>query len=229
MSNQNTISVLYFNNMSDEFRHYSFTDKTIQKFHTLLKTVFSKLVAQRENPAKELSESRLTPFEKTKSIGFMRVNCSGEICAQALYHGQMVTAKNPIIHTLLATAAKEETNHLAWCQERLNELGGHASYLNIFWYVNSFLIGVLTGLSGDALSLGFVKETEKQVEAHLANHLRKIPTTDLKSRKIIESMQQDEIQHRKKASSSGAKELPCLIKKLMIFHAKIMTTFSYWI
>ena len=215
--------------MNNKFRHYSLIDETIQKFHTLLAVVFSKSVAQRENPAKGFNEPTLTPFEKKQSVGFMRVNYSGEICAQALYHGQMIATKNPIVHTLLATTVKEEADHLVWCQERLDELGGHASYLNIFWCTNSFLIGLLTGLSGDSLSLGFVKETEKQVEAHLANHLRKIPMIDLKSRKIVESMRQDEIQHGQKASSNGAKELPYLIKKLMTFHAKIITTLSYWI
>ncbi|MFK3617324.1 2-polyprenyl-3-methyl-6-methoxy-1,4-benzoquinone monooxygenase [Coxiella burnetii] len=215
--------------MSNNSRHYSAIDEAILQGQAMLETLFGKPVAQRENPAKGLSQPALTSAEKKQSIGFMRVNHSGEVCAQALYHGQMATAKNPAVRALFTTAAKEETDHLAWCQERLDELGGHTSYLNAFWYTNSFLIGLLAGLSGDPLSLGFVEETEKQVEIHLADHLRKIPSSDLKSRKIVDYMQQDEIQHGLNARSSGAKELPYLVKKLMAFHAKVMTTLAYWI
>lgn len=213
--------------MNTNPRRYSLIDKTIWQCHSLLETLFIKPVEQQKNPATGFNEHELTSTEKKKSIGFMRVNHSGEVCAQALYHGQMVTVRNHDIRTLLADTAEEERNHLVWCQKRLNELGGHVSYLNFFWYINSFLIGLLAGLSGDSLSLGFMEETEKQVVAHLASHFYKLPSMDLKSRKIIEQMQRDEIQHRKKANVSGAQELPYPVKKLMSLQAKVMTTLAY--
>lgn len=217
--------------MSNNLRHYSVIDEAISQHHAFLETLFNRpMMAKRENPAIGLDEQPpLTPAEKKQSVGFMRVNHSGEVCAQALYLGQMVLSKKPTVRVILATAAEEETDHLVWCQERVNELGGHVSYLNIFWYTNAFLIGFLAGCAGDRLSLGFVEETEKQVAAHLAGHLHKLPLTDTKSRKILEQMKKDEIEHGKKAKSGGAKELPYPVKKLMALHAKVMTTFSYWI
>lgn len=216
--------------MSNKLPNYSVIDEAILQCHIFLEIFFNKPIAKRKNPAKELNEQlSLTSAEKKKSVGFMRVNHSGEVCAQALYRGQMVLSKKPTVRTMLATVVEEETDHLVWCRERVNELGGHISYLNIFWYANAFLIGLLTGFAGDSLSLGFMEETEKQVEAHLAGHLHKLPLTDKKSRKILEQMQKDEIKHRQKAKSAGAKELPYPVKKLMAFHAKVMTTLTYWI
>lgn len=215
--------------MNTNPRRYSLIDKTIWQCHSLLETLFGKIVVQQENPSAGFNEYELTSAEKKKSIGFMRVNHSGEVCAQALYHGQMTTVNNHNIYTLLASTAEEERNHLAWCQKRLNELGGHVSYLNFFWYMNSFLIGLLAGLLGDSLNLGFMEETEKQVVAHLASHFHKLPSTDLKSRKIVEQMQQDEIQHKQNATTNGAQALPYPIKKLMLLQAKVMTTLAYWL
>ena len=216
--------------MGNNLRNYSVIDEAISQYHIFLEILFNKPMTKRENPAKGLDEqSCLTPVEKKQSVGFMRINHSGEVCAQALYRGQMVLSKTPTVRAILATAAEEESDHLAWCQERVNELGGHVSHLNIFWYTNAFLIGFLTGLAGDRLSLGFVEETEKQVEAHLADHLHKLPLIDTKSRKILEQMQKDEIKHGQKARSAGAKELPYPVKKLMGLHAKIMTALTYWI
>ncbi|WP_211923788.1 2-polyprenyl-3-methyl-6-methoxy-1,4-benzoquinone monooxygenase [Coxiella endosymbiont of Amblyomma nuttalli] len=216
--------------MNNSLRYHSVIDKTILQWHALLEILFNKPITKRENPAKRLDKQiPLTHLEKKKSVGFMRVNHSGEVCAQALYRGHMVLSKNPTIRAMLAQAVEEEIDHLAWCQERVNELGGHVSYLNVFWYINAFFIGFLTGFAGDHLSLGFVEETERQVEIHLANHLRKLPLTDIKSRKILKQIQKDEIKHGEKAKSAGAKSLPHPVKKLMAFHAKVMSTLAYWI
>ena len=216
--------------MSNILPHYSVIDKTISQCHTFLEICFSKPMANRKNPAKELdNQPTLTPAEKEQSVGFMRVNHSGEVCAQALYRGQVILSEKPAVRAILETASEQETDHLVWCQERVNELGGHVSYLNIFWYASAFLVGLLMGVAGDRLSLGFVEETEKQVEAHLTSHLYKLPLNDVKSRKILEQMQKDEIEHGQKAKSAGAKELPYPVKKLMALHAKVMTTLAYWI
>lgn len=217
--------------MNDRLLHYSVIDRAISRCHVFLETFFSKPTAKRENPAKGLDTHSppLTPAEKKQSMSFMRVNHSGEVCAQALYRGQMVLSKKLTVRAMLEMAAEEETDHLVWCQERINELGGRVSYLNIFWYVNAFLIGLMMGFAGDSLNLGFVEETEKQVAAHLTSHLHKLPLTDIKSRKILEQMQKDEVGHRQKAKSAGAEELPYPVKKLMTIHAKVMTTLTYWI
>ncbi len=215
--------------MKSNCRDYSFWDQIILHGQAALGTVASQRSPRRENPAKKDAEPTLTPAEKQHSIGLMRVNHTGEVCAQALYRGQMLTAQASAVRAVLTIAAEEETDHLSWCEERLHELGGHTSYLNLFWYVNSFLIGALAGLSGDATSLGFVEETEKQVEAHLASHLNRLPAHDTKSRKIVEHMQHDEIRHGEKAKQTGAAELPSVVKKLMTSHAKVMTTLGYWI
>ena len=216
--------------MSDRLPHYSVVDKAISQCHVFLEICFGKPMAKRKNPAKDLDKQlTLTPDEKKQSVGFMRVNHSGEVCAQALYRGQMILSEKPAVRAILETAAEQEIDHLVWCQERVHELGGHISYLNIFWYASAFLIGLLTGLAGDSLSLSFVEETEKQVEAHLAGHLHKLPLTDIKSQKILEQMLKDEIEHGQKAQSAGTKKLPYPVKKLMALHAKVMTTLAYWI
>jgi ubiquinone biosynthesis monooxygenase Coq7 len=210
-------------------RQYSYLDQIILQIQAGLETIVGTPQPQRANPAANLSEPVLTPAEKKQSIGYMRVNHSGEVCAQALYRGQKMAAHSPSVNDMLATAAQEETDHLAWCQQRLNELGGHRSYLNAIWYSKAFFIGVLAGFMGDAWSLGFVNETEKQVEAHLAGHLQLLPTADNKSRCIVSQMQTDEIHHGNVAKNLGANELPDVVKKLMFLHAKVMTTLSYWL
>lgn len=215
---------------NNNFRRYSFLDKIILQCHNFLETVFNQSKAKRQSPAEKFNEAPvLIPSKKRSSIGFMRVNHSGEVCAQALYRGQMVLSKNSEIRSILATIAKEETDHLAWCRDRVEELGGHVSYLNVFLYVNAFLIGLLAGAAGDRWSLGFIEETEKQVEAHLENHLHKLPTADIKSRKIVEQMQKDEVLHGQKAKLAGSEELPYNIKNLMNLHANVMKTLVYWI
>ncbi|WP_304985622.1 2-polyprenyl-3-methyl-6-methoxy-1,4-benzoquinone monooxygenase [Coxiella-like endosymbiont] len=215
--------------MRNNLRHYSVLDEVILQCHNFVETVFNQSRASRQNPAKEFPEPVLTHSEKQNSIRCMRVNHSGEVCAQALYRGQMILSQNSAVQSLLATAAEEETDHLAWCRDRIEELGAYTSYLNIFWYINAFLIGLLVGAAGDRWSLGFVEETEKQVETHLENHLHKLSSVDVKSWKIVEQMQKDEVSHGQKAKSAGAKELPYTIKKLMSLHAKVMTTLAYWI
>lgn len=215
---------------NNNLRHYSFLDEIILQCHNFVETVFNQSRAKRQSPAEKFTkEPILIPSKKRSSIGFMRVNHSGEVCAQALYRGQMVLSKNSEIRSILATVAKEETDHLVWCRDRIKELGGHVSYLNIFWYTNAFLIGLLAGAAGDRLSLGFIEETEKQVEAHLEYHLHKLPTADIKSRKIVEQMQKDEVSHGKKAKLAGSEELPYNIKNLMNLHANVMKILAYWI
>jgi ubiquinone biosynthesis monooxygenase Coq7 len=210
-------------------RHYSFADQIILQLQAGLETIIGKPNCHRVNPAENHHEPLLTRAEKKQSAGLMRVNHSGEVCAQALYRGQQMMAHTTTIHEMLATAAHEETDHLVWCQQRLEQLGSHRSYLNAFWYSNAFLIGMLAGYMGDAWSLGFVDETEKQVEAHLAGHLQRLPAADDKSRCIVDQMKSDEMRHGSNARNSGAKELPATIKKIMLLHAKVMTTLAYWI
>ena len=215
--------------MNNNFRYYSVLDEVLLQCHNFLETVFNQSRAKRSSPAEELTEPALTPSEKWNSIRCMRVNHSGEVCAQALYHGQMILSQSATLQSVLATAAEEETDHLAWCKDRIEELGGHVSYLNFFWYINAFLVGLLAGMAHDQLGLGFIEETEKQVEAHLENHLHKLPSSDIKSRRIVEQMQKDEVSHGQKARLAGARELPYSIKKLMGLHAKVMTILAYWI
>ncbi len=210
-------------------RHYTLLDKMICQLDDFLTVIFTDLNPGRENPAKNLAEPTLTPSEKKQSEGMMRINHVGEICAQALYQGQAVVAKSSTTRESLKNASIEEVDHLAWTHERLKELGGHRSYLNVFWYTNAFMIGILAGLVSDKWSLGFVEETEHQVSAHLSDHLGKLPSADTKSRAIVEQMKTDEEAHAAMARKLGAEELPDPIKTLMKIHAKIMTTLAYWI
>lgn len=210
-------------------RHYTLADKIINQADDFLRTLFTDLHSCRENPAKNMREPILTPAEKKQSEAMMRINHVGEICAQALYQGQALVAKSPSTRESLEKASQEEKDHLAWTHERLKELGGHRSYLNVFWYMNAFMIGVLAGVASDQWSLGFVEETERQVSAHLSAHLGKLPAADSKSRVIIEHMKRDEEAHAAMANQLGAEKLPGPIKMLMKGHAKIMTTLAYWI
>jgi len=157
----------------------------------------------------------------------MRVNHAGEICAQALYFGQMAMARSPEVYQTLEAAAEEETDHLAWTAQRLQELQSHRSYLNAFWYLQAYLIGLAAGLAGDRWSLGFIEETEQQVTHHLEGHLCRLPLADTKSRKIIAQMRIDEQRHGKTAAQAGARPLPKPIKLLMAAQAKVMTTLAF--
>jgi ubiquinone biosynthesis monooxygenase Coq7 len=169
------------------------------------------------------------PVLRRHAAGLMRVNHAGEIAAQGLYHGQALTARAPETRAALRKAAAEEGDHLAWCRDRLDELGSRPSLLNPFWYAGSVAIGALAGLVGDRASLGFMAETERQVVGHLADHLERLPADDARSRAIVEQMQADEISHGRAALDAGGAPLPEPVPKLMRLAARFMTGTAYWI
>jgi len=182
---------------------------------------------KRECPGKSFHDDDLMEIEKNHSASLMRVNHSGEVCAQALYRGQALTAKLNNTRDKMESAAEEELDHLAWCNERLNDLNAKPSFLNPLWYGLSFSLGAVAGLAGDKWSLGFVKETEDQVVKHLSGHLENVSTKDKKTMAIINKMRADEEKHSKQALESGAAELPKTAKKSMSMIAKLMTISSY--
>jgi ubiquinone biosynthesis monooxygenase Coq7 len=199
-------------------------------FDTALRSLSQTVVtASRENPAKQSELSVLTEKERKHAAGLMRVNHVGEVCAQALYEGQALTARSSDLVAALERAKIEEGDHLAWCAERLKQLNSHTSYLNPLWYTASFAMGAVAGLAGDRWSLGFVVETERQVEAHLAEHMKTLPKNDIESRAIVAQMKIDEAQHADMATDMGAAELPDWVKTIMRFKAKIMTNSAYWV
>ncbi|MDR3323292.1 MAG: 2-polyprenyl-3-methyl-6-methoxy-1,4-benzoquinone monooxygenase [Zoogloeaceae bacterium] len=204
-------------------------DKLIIAFDNGLRTVFAPAQSVRPTPGKEEPEADLTPEARHHAAALMRVNHVGEICAQALYQGQAITSGNPEIHAALQQAAHEETEHLAWTEQRLRELSSRKSLLNPLWYAGALGIGLLAGRSGDKWNLGFLAETERQVEAHLARHLEKLPAADTRSRKIIEQMKTDEIRHAETALDLGGAPLPAPVKTLMRFSSRIMTRIAYYI
>ena len=169
------------------------------------------------------------PVQRRRAAALMRVNHSGEIAAQALYQGQALTANNDTTREALAQAGREETDHLAWCSRRITELGGHTSILNPLWYAGSFAIGAAAGLAGDALNLGFVAETERQVVEHLDRHLQVLPQQDARTRAIIKQMSSDEERHGHSAMSAGGAVLPAFTRALMKLTAKVMTRTAYWV
>lgn len=171
----------------------------------------------------------LSPYEKTRAAALMRVNHAGEISAQALYHGQALIARSESTRNLLLKAAREESDHLAWCEERLAELDSRPSLLNPLWYGGSLAIGALAALAGDRASLGFVVETERQVEGHLDEHLWRLPPNDLRSRAILQAMRSEEAAHGAAARTAGGTELPAPVRWLMRATARIMTSAAYWV
>ncbi len=185
--------------------------------------------AERANPADKAADAALDSYARELSTRLMRINHAGEVSAQALYRGQAAAARKPYVGDKMRQAAVEENDHLEWTEARLRDLDGRTSYLNPVWYAGSFVIGALAGLAGDRWSLGFVAETEKQVVAHLDEHLRRLPQEDLKSRAIFEQMREDEGHHATVALKAGAAPLPGPIKRLMHFTSRIMTRTSYWI
>lgn len=191
-------------------------------FHTPVKSA-------RESPAQNLKNPNLTSEEKKQAAGFMRVNHVGEVCAQALYQGQALTARSEKVKAAMQHSAQEEIDHLVWCHQRLQELGSHVSYLNPLWYLGALSIGIIAGIAGDQWSLGFVAETERQVVKHLNGHLVNLPVADGKSRRILNQMIEDEEQHATVALEIGAVELPLLIRNAMSMASKIMTNTAYWI
>ncbi len=185
--------------------------------------------AQASRPTPGSSGTPPAEAERRHVAGLMRVNHAGEIAAQGLYHGQALTARNPATRALLEQAAREESDHLAWCEQRLKELNDRPSLLDPLWYAGSFAIGALAGLAGDRHSLGFVAETERQVERHLDGHLDALPADDARSRAIIEQMRADERAHGELAQAAGGATLPRPVQSLMRTTARIMTTTARWI
>ncbi len=193
-----------------------------------LRTVFGEPAGSgRPDPARDFADGELTATGKARSLNLMRVNHAGEVCAQALYQGQALTARREETRQHMDQAAAEENDHLSWCRHRIHELGGHTSLLNPVWYTGSLAIGAVTGLLGDKWSLGFLAETEQQVVKHLEGHLQRLPEGDEKSRAILEQMKLDEAQHRTTALDAGGTQLPDSVKKLMSLASRIMTTTAY--
>ncbi len=212
-------------------RLISITDRILCELDSALRTFIppKTRTAARISPARDLAEPSLSKVEKRHSAGLMRVNHAGEVCAQALYQGQALTADLAHIKQQMLEAAEEENDHLAWCEERLRELHSKPSILNPFWYGSSLLLGIVAGLAGDKVSLGFVAETEKQVINHLQHHLAQLPAHDKKTKLILEQMQEDEEHHALNALEAGGIELPFLVRYLMASVAKLMTKSSYYL
>lgn len=204
-------------------------DKLIIGFDGALRTLLTSAQTLRSVPGSDLPEAELTDIEKRLSCALMRVNHVGEVCAQALYQGQGLTARNETVQQTLMQAAREETEHLAWTERRIAELGGRKSLLNPLWYGGSFAIGVVAGMLGDKWNLGFLAETEHQVGAHLAGHLQLLPHNDEKSRAIVTQMKIDEASHATMALSYGGAELPLPVKFTMKLGSKVMTQTAYWV
>lgn len=194
-----------------------------------LHTLAAPATAQRPNPASAEAPLELLEEQRRHAAALMRINHAGEIAAQALYHGQALTARNPEIRDTLRRAADEEGDHLAWCEERLRELGSRPSLLNPVWYAGSFAIGAFAGACGDRVSLGFLVETERQVEGHLEDHLERLPAGDNRSRRVLEQMKRDETRHGDAAQAAGAAELPTPVKLLMKLTSRVMTRTAYWL
>jgi ubiquinone biosynthesis monooxygenase Coq7 len=191
-----------------------------------LRTLFTEPRSSRPNPAAQVADLEMSDAERRQSGALMRINHVGEVCAQALYTGQALACQSPALRAQLAEASREETDHLAWTQQRLNDLHDRPSLLNPLWYAGAF--GFAAGkLGGDKVSLGFVVETERQVEAHLQSHMDLLPSADLASRTIVSAMKADEIAHAQMAQQAGAVELPAPIKSLMQAAAKVMTTVAH--
>ncbi|WP_035382535.1 2-polyprenyl-3-methyl-6-methoxy-1,4-benzoquinone monooxygenase [Ferriphaselus sp. R-1] len=204
-------------------------DHLIIGFDKGLRTLLSKAQTVRAYPDEDVAETSLSETEKKHAIGLMRINHSGEICAQALYQGQALTARDPLVQKKLEQAAWEETEHLAWTSRRVQELGGHLSVLNPLWYTGSLALGAFAGLLGDKWNLGFLAETERQVGGHLQEHLQELPAQDAKSRAIVQQMYTDEIGHSDMALEMGGAELPAPVKLTMQLTSKLLTRTAYWV
>lgn len=209
-------------------RNNSLIDKLLIEIEQSLRTCYVKPpIGERPYPAKNISENTLNDTDKKHVSGLMRVNNAGEVAAQGLYRGQAITARTQAVHNNMLHAAAEENEHLNWCQTRLEELGSPRSLLDPFWYWGSFAIGSTAGLIGDKWSLGFVEETENQVTEHLQHHLQQLPEQDLRSKRILDQMQQDEMKHAADAQQAGAASLPTPIRSLMTLVSKVMTKTAY--
>ena len=204
-------------------------DQAIIQFDRALRTVFAPARSVRPLPGAELPDAPLSDEEKRHAAALMRINHCGEICAQALYQGQAMMSRDQGTRVALQEASNEETEHLAWTEQRIGELGGRKSLLNPVWYGGALAIGLLAGKFGDRWNLGFLAETERQVEAHLKGHLQTLPADDARSRAIVEQMKEDEMRHADTAVSLGALELPAPVKSAMKLASKVMTRTAYWV
>ena len=202
-------------------------DRLIIEFDKALRTVFAAAPTVRARPGSEQVEAELSDQARNHAAALMRINHCGEICAQALYQGQALTSRQPETRAAMEHAAWQETEHLNWTEKRIEELGGRKSLLNPLWYAGSLAIGVTAGLLGDEWNLGFLAETERQVENHLTSHLDALPAQDLRSREIVSQMREDEVAHADTAVALGAKELPAPVKWAMRAMSKVMTGTAY--
>jgi len=211
-------------------RDYSPLDRVLINLDQALRTVLGRpQTTERPNPAADLEDAELTEKERKHVARLMRINHTGEVCAQALYQGQALTAREPEVQRSMERSASEENDHLDWCETRITELGDRKSLLNPLWYAGSFTVGALAGLAGDKWSLGFVVETERQVESHLDEHLAEIPRVDRKTRAVLEEMKADEVHHAEVAKSAGGMSLPRPLRLAMSLTSKLMTRSVYWI
>jgi len=216
--------------MSTQNRTLSPLDIFIGHADAVMRRVFGPPpIAARPSPATTAADGSLSADDRVRAGRLMRVNHTGEVCAQALYHGQSVTARAAPVQEKLEHAADEENDHLAWCAERLQALGSHRSYLDPLWYAGSFAIGAVAGAAGDKWNLGFLAETERQVVAHLNDHLQRLPPADYKSRAVLEQMRIDEATHATTALEAGGAALPWPVPTLMRLASKVMTETAYWI
>ena len=202
-------------------------DRLIERFDLALRAVAGVHRTERDSPAKAQEEGALDEAERAHAAALMRVNHVGEVCAQALYQGQALTARDPANQQALEHAASEEQDHLAWSAARIDELGGRLSIANPLWYAGAFAIGAAAGILGDRWSLAFLAETERQVEEHLSGHLEQLSASDSRTRAVVEAMRVDEARHRDTALSLGAAELPAPVKGMMRLMSKLMTTVAY--
>jgi ubiquinone biosynthesis monooxygenase Coq7 len=208
---------------------YNIFDKFIIEFDKALHTLAATPVSARPMPGIALPEAQLSDAEKRHAAALMRVNHCGEVCAQALYQGQALSCDDAAVTQVLALAAREETEHLAWTAQRIGELGGRLSLLNPIWYAGSLALGYAAGRFGTRWNLGFLAETEHQVEAHLEGHLERLAPQDAKTRAVVEQMKRDESAHARTAYALGAVELPEPVKRAMRLSARVMTQASYWV
>jgi len=202
-------------------------DDLLLGFDRALRTLAGVSSTTRPIPGGQLRDADLTDDERRHAAGLMRVNHTGEVCAQALYAAQALVARNAEVRARFAQAAREEEEHLAWTQSRLTELHDRPSWLNPLWYAGSFAIGLAAGVAGDRVNLGFVVETERQVEEHLTGHMEDLPPADMKSRAIVDQMRDDEARHGAVAQAAGAVDLPLPIKGVMRVAASVMKTLAY--
>lgn len=207
--------------------HLTGFDRLIGTLDNSLRTVAARVHASRPTPGEQAEQPLLDEAQRRESAALMRVNHVGEVCAQALYQAQALSSRDAVLQARLDQASREENDHLAWTRQRLDELGGRPSLLNPLWYAGAFAIGLVAGRLGDRVSLGFVIETERQVEAHLAGHMQRLPQADQRSRAIVEAMKADEVGHADMAAEAGGVPLPAPVRLLMRGAAKVMTTVAH--